>query len=147
MRVLVSQSRDGDLGTFACDRLGYRTVRGSSSRGGVSALRSLARELSTQGGWAALIVDGPRGPRRKSKPGAVWLSEKTGIPITAVCAETQSAWRMRGWDQGVLPVPFASIQLHLSPPGFPKDPGALDAMMEENSRRVRPANLVLEPQQ
>ena len=129
MRVLVSQSRDGDIGALACERLGYSAVRGSSSRGGAAALKTLARALSTRGGWVALIVDGPRGPRRKSKPGAVWLSEKTGIPVTAVAAKAVPALRAGNWDRTAIPLPFARVRLRLAPPFFPASAEELDKAM------------------
>ncbi len=141
MRVLVSRSRDGDIGAFACEQMGYEAVRGSSSRGGAAALIALARELSGRGGWAAIVVDGPRGPRRQSKPGAVWLAQKTGIPITAVTAEAFPAVRTKSWDHGVIPLPFARVKLRLMPPFFPESPEALDRMMEGNA----PFPLALRP--
>ena len=44
--------------------LGYRTVRGSSSRGAARALRGAERELQ-EGRAVAFTPDGPRGPRRE----------------------------------------------------------------------------------
>ena len=58
MRVLVSASRDGEFGARAAERLGYRVVRGSSSRGGAAALRALAEELRRDGGWGIRRRDG-----------------------------------------------------------------------------------------
>ena len=81
MRVLVSHSRDGDFGAAVATRLGYDVLRGSSSRGGVSALRGIARDLRARGGWIALVADGPRGPRGVCKPGAVWLSQTLDLPV------------------------------------------------------------------
>src|SRR5215510_12732359 len=68
--VMVSQSKDGELVARALHRLGYRTVRGSSSTGGAEALQGLTRML--RDGWAAAVIaDGPRGPARVSKLGPV----------------------------------------------------------------------------
>jgi hypothetical protein len=126
MRVLISQSRDGEWGVQAAERLGYSAVRGSSTRGGVGALRQLAPELSHNGGWAALVVDGPRGPRRISKPGAVWLSQKTGLPVFTVSAHAPVALRLNSWDRCVVPLPFSRIKLQLSAPLYPTRTGEID---------------------
>src|SRR3982750_3446386 len=96
MRVLISHSEDGELGARAAERLGYRAVRGSSSRGGVTALKTLARALRETGGWVAVVADGPRGPRRASKPGAAWLAETTGLPLYCVSA-VSSGFSLKGW--------------------------------------------------
>ncbi len=115
MRVLISQSRDGEFGAQMAKRLGYVPVRGSSSRGGASALRALARDLSENGGWVAFVADGPRGPRRVAKPGAAWLARETGLPIFQVEAEAWPCFRLKSWDRCVIPLPFAGIRLRLSP--------------------------------
>ena len=58
---LISASRDGDLVATLIERSGYGTVRGSSSRKGVIALRQLVDSLAA--GMNVLITpDGPRGP-------------------------------------------------------------------------------------
>ncbi len=118
MRVLISQSRDGEIGAWAAERFGYRVMRGSSSRGGAGALRELARDLSANGGWVALVVDGPRGPRRVAKPGAAWLSRETGLPVFHVTAEVKWGFRLNSWDRCVVPLPFSTVTLKLSDPVF-----------------------------
>ena len=133
LRALVSHSRDGERAALACRAFGYGVIRGSSSRGGAQALRALVRELKRDGGWAALVVDGPRGPRRKCKPGILWLSEQTGIPVTAASARAFPARRLNNWDQSVLPAPFASVRLRLTDPLRPDGVAALDRLMADNA--------------
>ena len=118
MRVLISQSRDGEFGALAAEQLGYQPVRGSSSRGGATALRELARDLSENGGWVALVVDGPRGPRRVSKPGAKWLAQQTGLPIFHVEAEAKWSFRLKSWDRCVVPWPFSKVELKVLEPVY-----------------------------
>ena len=113
MRVLISQSEDGEFGARAAEGLGYRAVRGSSSRGGVTALKTLARDLRSNGGWVAVVADGPRGPRRASKPGAAWLADTTGLPTYCVSA-ISSGFSLNSWDRCRIPLPFAAVRLRLS---------------------------------
>src|SRR5271154_5673494 len=68
--LLISRSRDGDLVARVASHFGYRAVRGSSSRGAMSALRELGREL-TAGHSVAVMPDGPRGPAHVVAPGLV----------------------------------------------------------------------------
>jgi len=139
MRVLISQSRDGEFGARAAERLGYRAVRGSSSHGGMTALRTLARDLRETGGWVAVVADGPRGPRRASKPGAAWLAKATGLPAYVVSASC-AGFELNSWDRCRLPLPLARVRLRVS-----KVPKALisgaseqvDASMRENENRLR----------
>src|SRR5207237_9305835 len=56
--VLISQHADGQLITEVCRRLRFRTVAGSTTRGGVQAVRHMLR-LSARG-HLAITPDGPR---------------------------------------------------------------------------------------
>ena len=111
MRVLISQSQDGELGAWAAERFGYVPVRGSSSHGGAASLMALAKDLRENGGWVAIVADGPRGPRRVAKPGAEWLAQQTGLSIFQVEAEAKWSFRLKSWDKCVVPLPFSKIKL------------------------------------
>ena len=77
LTIMVSRSKDGDLLSGVLNRLGYDTVRGSSSKGGKEALREMAGLLE-KGRSMVLTVDGPRGPRARVKPGVIAsLANKT----------------------------------------------------------------------
>lgn len=107
--VPVSPSRDGDLIAAAMLALGFAPPpRGSSSRGGAVALRSLARELRS-GGHVAALVDGPRGPAGEPKPGVPWLAKISATPITPVAFAARPVWRFGSWDRTRLPPPFARV--------------------------------------
>ena len=106
--VMVSRSRDGDLASRILHRLGYRTVRGSSSAGGREALTELNSYVRR--GWgSAIIADGPRGPAKRAKPGCVLASRNTGVPIIPVACSVRPALRMPNWDRTVIPAPYSRI--------------------------------------
>lgn len=104
---MVSRSRDGERLAGVLGRLGYRVVRGSSSRGGVKALLEGARS----DGSVALAVDGPRGPAGVAKPGAAWLAVERRLPVACVRAHCDLAWRAGSWDRFMVPLPFARIRV------------------------------------
>jgi lysophospholipid acyltransferase (LPLAT)-like uncharacterized protein len=119
---MASMSADGELLAAVVGRLGYPTVRGSSSRGGVSAGLGALRELLRGGASIAVAVDGPRGPRRQVQPGVVALSAMSTRPIVLFAVRARPAWRARSWDRFLLPLPFARVQLRYDalpspPPG------------------------------
>jgi lysophospholipid acyltransferase (LPLAT)-like uncharacterized protein len=131
MRVLISQSRDGEFGARAAMALGYRVVRGSSSRGGAAALRGIAEDLKQHGGWIALVADGPRGPRAVCKPGAAWLSQATGLPVVCVAARTRLGFTLGGWARVKVPYPFTKVELRLSEPFHPEAPEEIEEAMRK----------------
>lgn len=108
--LLISQSFDGELIARTIERLGYATVRGSSSRGGAEGLRALARAVQA-GASAIFPADGPRGPRYLLKPGPVKLAEFTGVKLGCFYVLPQRHWRLRSWDALLIPRPFSRTLL------------------------------------
>jgi len=105
--VLVSRSRDGELIARALERCGFRTVRGSSSRGGPEAMLEMTRQLETETGLLlGLIVDGPRGPRHVVKPGVIALAKRTGLSIAPVSCRAKRNIVFKSWDRTAMPLPF-----------------------------------------
>src|SRR5215210_572132 len=83
--IVVSEARDGQYLSDLAVALGYRAIRGSSTRGGTRALLGAVRALRA-GGAVAFTPDGPRGPRRELKPGVIAAAQRGGgyvIPIHA----------------------------------------------------------------
>ena len=86
--VLVSRSRDGEIQAAAMSVLGFRVVRGSSTKGGARGLVRLLR-LARAGFEVALAVDGPRGPVSVPKPGAGLLAARAKVPLIAVASASR----------------------------------------------------------
>lgn len=113
--LLISRHRDGGYLADLAESWGYRSVRGSTQRGGDVGLLGIVRAL--QGGAiVAMTPDGPRGPRERVQPGAVAAAQHAGAPIIAVGAQTPSAWYLRSWDRMCIPKPFAAIDVRYSSP-------------------------------
>ena len=129
---LASQSFDGALIARLMQHLGFPALaRGSSSRGGGSALKAHVDGLA-QGLHVAISVDGPRGPRYQAKAGVLQLAALSGRPIVPVACVTAPNGRLRNWDQTQLPPPFARVAFVLGPPLNVQagDEGAAQARLE-----------------
>ena len=94
--------------------LGMGSVRGSSSRRGSTAIRELTALLES-GVDLAITPDGPRGPKYTLGPGAVFLSQKTCIPIMLLHARYHSAIRLKTWDNFAIPLPFSRVDITIDP--------------------------------
>jgi len=106
---LISASRDGELISVFIERSGYGTIRGSSSRKGVIALRQLVDAIAA--GMNVLITpDGPRGPIYEASQGVVFLAQKTGAPVVPIHMEYSRYWRIKSWDRFFVPRPFATLR-------------------------------------
>ncbi len=113
--VLISEHRDGELIARLVERRGFGTARGSSTRGGSRGLRGLLRALRN-GHDLAITPDGPKGPPRRLKLGALVAAERSGAPLIPLSVGARRAWRVRSWDRFLVPHPFARIQVVYGPP-------------------------------
>ncbi|MEE2960750.1 MAG: lysophospholipid acyltransferase family protein [Myxococcota bacterium] len=112
---IISRSKDGEFVDFICRRLGYETVRGSSSKGGKEA-RAVLLAMMQNGVSTAFTVDGPRGPRKKCKPGVLRTAMESGAAILPVAAVADRNWVMvKSWDESKVPKPFAKIVYQFGP--------------------------------
>src|SRR5437763_4414633 len=100
LTVLASRHADGEMMARVCRQLGFRVIRGSTTRGGSTAMLGLIRH--TDGTHIALTPDGPVGPRRRLKAGAVGLAGMTGLPLIPVGFGCSDAWRVRSWDRLII---------------------------------------------
>lgn len=113
--ALVSASRDGEYIARIAQRLNFTTVRGSSHRQGVGALKGLLKAMK-EGRHVGLVADGSQGPARRVQPGAVFLASKTGAPMLPMVWATNRCKVFRSWDRTVLPLPFSRIVMRYGKP-------------------------------
>jgi lysophospholipid acyltransferase (LPLAT)-like uncharacterized protein len=140
VHVAVSRSRDGGHIVAVLDRLGFGSPsRGSSSRGGSSALRTALRQLE-DGGVVALLVDGPKGPAHVSKSGVISAARMGGVPVLPTAFATRPAYRFASWDRMLLPLPFARVIVHYDEPlPVPRDASdeQIEALRSALDQRLR----------
>lgn len=106
---LISASRDGDLVSILIERSGYGTIRGSTSRKAVIALRQLVDALAA--GMNVLITpDGPRGPVYQASQGVIFVAQKSGATVVPMHMEYSGSWRLKSWDRFFVPRPFCKVR-------------------------------------
>ena len=113
-RALISLSPDGQFIAGAVEKLGFPAIRGSSTKksdptkakGGSSAFRDVLRWVN-QGGGVAITPDGPRGPAETMAQGTPLLAKASGSPLLLVGLAANPCWRLKSWDDAVVPIPFS----------------------------------------
>jgi lysophospholipid acyltransferase (LPLAT)-like uncharacterized protein len=113
LAMLLSQHRDAEILSHVAHHLGFEFVRGSTNRGGVGALRELLRR--SQHMHLTITPDGPRGPRRRLAPGAVYLASRLGLPLVLMGWGYDRPWRFNSWDRFALPRPGSRARAVVSP--------------------------------
>ncbi|NUO20226.1 lysophospholipid acyltransferase family protein [bacterium] len=133
--AMISQHRDGELVSRVVEKIGYETVRGSSTRGGSAAALAMIDRVRN-GQTAAMIGDGPRGPIYKLKPGAAYIALASGADVIPVVFAANRSWVFRSWDRFTVPKPFARVFLYY---GLPIAHPGEGADLREFTRKIEDA--------
>ena len=122
-RVLISASNDGEIIAEGALSLGIKSIRGSSKRHGTSAALGLIDNLK-DGGSIGIMVDGPKGPKRKVKDGIINIAKLSGVPIIPVSwqSKDKSFHKFNTWDEFQIPFgPCKTVALFGEPIYVPND--------------------------
>lgn len=108
--MMISRSRDGEYAARVARWLGFRDVRGSSTRGGGRALREIIERMR-QGEIGGMLADGPQGPPRRAKVGSLIMARDAGVPLVPVLWGADRCWIFNSWDRYLVPKPFARVAI------------------------------------
>ncbi len=129
--ILISRSFDGELIARTVELLGFKAIRGSSSRGGASGLRNMA-EAYANGRRCAFTADGPRGPAMVAKAGPAQLAKLVNAKwVGAFYALPEQAWELKSWDRFLIPKPFSRVFVTF-PHHLPTDVADLHAGIQQS---------------
>lgn len=115
--ILISQSKDGDLIDTIAKKFKNNSVRGSSSKGGIQALKTLIK-LAKENKRIIITPDGPKGPVFEVQDGIITVASKTGIPIIPFHFESTKQKILNSWDQTRVPFLFNQIVIRYGDPIF-----------------------------
>ena len=104
--LLISHHRDGEILARTVGHFGFDTIRGSTSKGGGSALREILRALQS-GTSIGFTPDGPRGPRMRASEGIISIAKLAGVPIVPSSYAVSRRKVLRSWDRFTFPFPFS----------------------------------------
>ncbi len=138
---LISLSQDGELVAQVAEEFGMQPVRGSSSRGGARAFLELVNAVRDKAGSREILItaDGPKGPARQLKDGAIVLAQKTDavvVPISWYASRVKIF--EKSWDRFMIPLPFSEIVFTYGEPyRVPKNASKEDIPLEREKLEVR----------
>lgn len=122
---MVSLSPDGELASRVLKILGYKVFRGDTEKRGRKAMMELI-QYGKEGGEIAITPDGPKGPRRKIKKGVFVIARRSGLPLFAIRIKANPCFRFSSWDELMLPLPFARIDISIKGPLMKLDQETLE---------------------
>ena len=119
--MLISEHPDGRLIARVIQRLGFRTLNGSTKSGGTKAFRYMLRIL-LEGNCVGITPDGPHGPRMRASIGAIALAKLSGAPILPTTFSSTRRKVLNSWDRFIFAHIFGKgVFLWGEPIWVPKD--------------------------
>lgn len=89
-----------------------KLVLGSAGTHGREAADEVVQFLKK--GYSTLMApDGPEGPPRILKKGALYMAVQSQVPILPFRFQCRRCFRLKGWDQKIIPLPFAHIRVEI----------------------------------
>lgn len=108
--VLISLSRDGEIASKIVRLFGFKTIRGSSSKGGLKGLSEMIK-FYRKNNYIAITPDGPRGPKGKVDKNFIQFLFKNG---KVFCVEIKGKGiRLNSWDSFFIPFPFTNVNIYI----------------------------------
>ncbi len=108
--VIISLSKDGEIQNRIFQKLGFKTIRGSTGRGGERALVESMRALR-EGAIMAITPDGPRGPSGVVQGGIMAMAKKSGCALVPVGISSKPRVLLNAWDRHLIPLPFGKSMM------------------------------------
>lgn len=103
--AVTSSHKDGNFIESIMNFYGHNTIRGSSRKNALNALKSI---LNLKKIRLVITPDGPLGPRYKIKGSVIKVAQKFNIPIISVTYSATNSIIFKTWDRFILPIPIIS---------------------------------------
>jgi len=106
IHVLISNHNDGELIARTITHFGFSTVRGSTGKEGLTALRNILK-IFKKGENLAITPDGPKGPRIRVSGTIIDIAKMSGLPVIPLTCSISKCKVLRSWDRFIAAKPFA----------------------------------------
>lgn len=130
---LISPSRDGEIASRIMSLWGFKILRGSASHTMVEAWKQMVEELK-KGSGIIIVPDGPKGPNRKMKMGAIKLARETEAYLVPFSFSGKKKKFLNSWDSFLLIRPFSKAVALFGEPIKIKEEQGID--LEEKRRWI-----------
>ena len=115
--ILISKHKDGDIISKVISYMGFKTIRGSTSKpgkiknkGGFIAAKQILSSLKNNV-CVGIAPDGPRGPRHEVSDGIINIARMSNKKIVPVALGFNSKWTLNTWDKFIVPKFFNRINI------------------------------------
>jgi lysophospholipid acyltransferase (LPLAT)-like uncharacterized protein len=141
-RVLISRSSDGEINARVAEKLGVKTIRGSTARdpsrmmekGALAGFVEMKAALA-EGACVTMTADISNLAARRAGLGIVTLARASGRPIVPIAYASSRRIDVKSWDRSTINLPFSRAVIAVGEPvHVPEDADA--SLLEERRLRV-----------
>ena len=136
---MVSASKDGEILSEVLRREGNELIRGSSNKDNIKSLKEAMKYAKKKYGLG-IAIDGPNGPIFEPKSGAIFIAQRTGMPIVPVSSYCSRKWIFKNmWDKLEIPMPFTKCVHYVAEPFYLSKETSLEESTELVKKRIHDA--------
>lgn len=115
LAAVISAHRDGEFLAKFLMRYNQTGIRGSSRRGGFSAIKQVMQHLKDNG-LVVITPDGPLGPCYNINGNITNIAIKSNSVIIPISYSVKKAKVLKTWDKFIIPHPFNYIVIDVMKP-------------------------------
>ena len=136
---MVSASKDGEILSEVLRREGNKLIRGSSNKDNIKSLKEAMKYAKKKYGLG-IAIDGPNGPIFEPKSGAIFIAQRTGMPIVPVSSYCSRKWIFKNmWDKLEIPMPFTKCVHYVAEPFYLSKETSLEESTKLVKKRIHDA--------
>ncbi len=134
VNCMISEHSDGEALSKLISFFGFKSIRGSSSKGSKRVLIAAINSVKA-GEDVAITPDGPKGPRHSIADGIVAIAQKTDTKIVVFKTTASRYYQLKSWDRFEIPKFFSQIDYYALEP-FSVSGLDIDSAKEEIRKRM-----------
>ena len=112
--AISSTHSDSQIMAYFLKRSSFNLIRGSSTRGWNSVIKTMLKIFQDSSSIIAITNDGTKGPPRIAKYGSYKIAKKSNAQIISLFGNSTKFWEVKSWDKLRIPKPFGTIYIEFS---------------------------------
>ena len=120
-KIVSSTHPDSMVLARVLNDYGFSLIKGSSTRGSKNVIKEMMRGLKDSNSIIAITNDGPKGPARVAKGGAISLAKKFNAKLVFISGRSSNYIKLKTWDSFIMPKPFSKNEVYINEISYPND--------------------------
>ena len=125
-KIVSSTHPDSMVLAKVLNDYGFTLIKGSSTRGAQNVIKEMMKSLKDSNSIVAITNDGPKGPARIAKGGAISLAKKFNAKLVFISGRSNNYVKLKTWDSFIMPKPFSNNEVYINEISCPNEESSAD---------------------